>query len=302
MTCFSNKSFALGLALPLLAACNATTTEGTDAGPTEAAATPTANTTTATTTVDIPTKLLAALGEQTFMSGGAAITNNNDGTFTVATSGRIASLAAAARSTEDILVFEQLNQFSNAVALFGALVDTPSVRAGIVTNSIDGAFAASNNAGAFYQRKTQTELPLAGTANLTGTYEGIIYLGTTLPAGQATNLVKGTTAVTDDFANSTVSGSITNRVDAKGGVSTWNDVTLAPATLTGNGTFAGTVSGGEFSANSAVVNRAGAGNYAGLVGGANGTEAVGTVLLDSQTTSGGITTNNVELGVFHADQ
>ncbi|MEM9579920.1 MAG: hypothetical protein AAF891_04475 [Pseudomonadota bacterium] len=144
-----------------------------------------------------------------------------------------------------------------------------------------GGLAGQVTQVAGFARSADTELPLTGSASFSGQYAGFT----------PTRRVNGDVSLAVDFAGATVAGSISNRVfrqrpdnafDATNPLST---LVLEQAALRPDGTFAGATGGGQIVNGQQLWNPA-TGTFAGLIGGATGTEAVGTVTLQHNAPSG----------------
>ena len=135
---------------------------------------------------------------------------------------------------------------------------------------------------ASFGRIGATDLPLVGTAQFNGQYVGFT----------TTRRINGKAQLDVDFANATIGGRITERIfrqrpdNVFDAVNPLSNLTLEQAQLNADGTFAGVTGGGQI-VNGQILWNPATGNFAGLIGGANGTEAVGTVALTHRAPSGG---------------
>lgn len=149
-------------------------------------------------------------------------------------------------------------------------------------------------AGSRYQRISAGTVPTSGSASYTGNYGAVLVNS----AGKTQKVIKGDASLTANFGTGSVGGSITNRqyydtpntATASG---TLNNMTLSGAALDSGGNFSGgTASGGEFSVGADTTS---GGGYAGLIGGANGSQISGGVKITHDNGTGGVTT---ETGAF----
>lgn len=122
----------------------------------------------------------------------------------------------------------------------------------------------------FVERLTDTVLPVTGEATFNGKYLGLV---------ASSAAITGEATLTADFANSQVSGAITDRtqVDIMTGEPTANglittDMILEAGTLADDGSFSGAVSGGDVIIGGDTVTPTD-GLYIGLVTGAAGDSA-----------------------------
>lgn len=185
-----------------------------------------------------------------------------------------------------------------ATPIFAAYTTNVSDRYLFLGRSFSGdvstALVATNGAVtpmalAAYGRTGTGDLPTAGSAAMAGYYLGLI--GTTTGTEMENHVddyITGQVALTANFASNAVSGTIYNRM--LGGSTAMNNVALTAAPIAGDGSYAGTATGGgdpsatEFN-----------GTYAGLLNG-DGTESAGALMM--LYNSGG--TNFAELGSYIA--
>ena len=142
---------------------------------------------------------------------------------------------------------------------------------------------AEQTHGVFYERIGDTDLPTTGSATFTGDYLAMLIDpatgGTLIGAG-----ITGNASLTVDFAESTVSGEITDRGvyslvsgDPFGSVSGVDPMMLELTSLSATGTFIGDASGGAITSGMSVSTISASSFYSGLVAGADAGEAVGAV-------------------------
>jgi len=145
-----------------------------------------------------------------------------------------------------------------------------------------GGLAGNVQRLAAFGRRSAAELPLTGSAEFNGDYVGFT----------PTRRVNGRASLDVDFAAATISGSITNRVlrlkpdNTLDAVNPLSTLDLGSATISNAGRFSGATTGGEI-VNGQIVWNPATGSFAGLIGGATGNEAVGTVSVDHIDTTGG---------------
>ncbi|WP_299664897.1 hypothetical protein [uncultured Ruegeria sp.] len=152
--------------------------------------------------------------------------------------------------------------------------------------------------GVEYERLTPGGIPVTGTATYQGEYVGLI---TSTSAGAAF-VVQGDATLETDFDSGSVNGRVSNRSQVVSGSDNgffMNDLALRDGSISGNGEFRGTVTGGQaigdtfFSGSSTTT-----GSYGGAIVGATGNEAVGGVVIDHEFE--GVTMT--ETGAFVASQ
>lgn len=135
---------------------------------------------------------------------------------------------------------------------------------------------------ASYGRTGPTELPLSGAATFNGDYVGFT----------STRRINGKAQLDVDFAGETISGRITNRVfrqrpdNVADVVNPLSMLVLEETSLSADGSFQGVTGGGQI-VNGQVLWNPATGSYVGLIGGATGTEVVGTVNVTHRAPSGG---------------
>lgn len=160
---------------------------------------------------------------------------------------------------------------------------------------------ANGDSGAIVGRRDVPDLPNGGRATFTGGYAGI---SSRIAGGSGISAaVTGLSNVTVDLDSMRVNGSITDRqVVTGGGVPfvpniTAADATLVETTLTDDGRFNGSISGGQFIRPGSTFTPSG-GSYDGLLGGQFGDQVAGTLVLTHSRDDGLVFE---ERGVFVAD-
>ena len=132
-----------------------------------------------------------------------------------------------------------------------------------------------------YERTGASELPLNGTARFDGDYAGFT----------STRRINGKVQLDVDCSASKMSGRITDRVfrqrpdNVVDTVNPLSTLFLEETKLNGNGSFRGVTGGGQITNGQILWNPA-TGDFSGLIGGANGDEAVGTVAVTHRAPSG----------------
>jgi len=144
---------------------------------------------------------------------------------------------------------------------------------------------------AVYGRTAQTAVPGTGTASYSGDYVSMLVREDGNPA----RLIFGRSDLTADFGAGTISGVISNRSDFSDPGTSYADVTLSEAGISG-GRFSGTVTGGA--GNSSYITTVSDGSYKGMMAGPNGEEVVGGVIIPHVY---GGTDNLTEYGAFMGD-
>ncbi len=145
-------------------------------------------------------------------------------------------------------------------------------------------------AGSFVTTTAPGPMPATGNATFSGKYTG---LRVGIGSHDLRETISGAATLNIDFAGTSLSGTITNRT----GFNLYDDITLLPATLNTDGSFAGITSGGRRNDNPFYT--ALDGNYAGFVLGNGSQGAVGmltfqhAVLLNPPS--------SVEYGAFYAE-
>lgn len=161
---------------------------------------------------------------------------------------------------------------------------------------------ADQTHGVYYERIGDTNLPKSGTATLSGDYVGMLIDdaggGSVFGAG-----FLGEVMIDVDFETPGVSGAITNRefvslltADTFIVGSSVADITLTETGLLDGGSFAGTLTGGAVTIDGDTSDTSGPNSYAGLIAGAEATEAVGGISLPQNIEGSAY----VEIGSFAA--
>ena len=157
--------------------------------------------------------------------------------------------------------------------------------------------------GAAYGRRDETVLP-DGSATFSGDYAGLTVFQRPSNNDLITSMLTGDVAMTVDFDDSSLSGSITNReVLRPTGVDfaayDADDVIISGGTIAANGTFTAATSGGAFiSALAGETWSTGAGTASGVLAGADGETAAGILRILHTETVGG--DDFAEVGAFIA--
>lgn len=144
-----------------------------------------------------------------------------------------------------------------------------------------GGLAGSVEQVAGFTRTAGTSLPLSGSARFHGEYAGFT----------TTRRVNGQVRLDVDFEGGTVEGRITDREfrqrpdNVLDGVNPLSALRLEQTRLNEDGTFAGETGGGQIVNGQQQWNPA-TGDYAGLLGGTDGEEAVGTMTITHHAPSG----------------
>jgi hypothetical protein len=134
---------------------------------------------------------------------------------------------------------------------------------------------------ASYSRGGSTELPTSGAAQFNGNYAGFT----------TTARVNGDVQINANFTAATVNGTITNRVfrarpnNSADVTNPLSMVILNAASIRPDGTFTATTSGGQILGGQQIWNPA-VGGYAGLIGGSDAGEVVGSVSLTHRAPDG----------------
>ncbi|PHQ93905.1 MAG: hypothetical protein COB40_13245 [Marinosulfonomonas sp.] len=169
---------------------------------------------------------------------------------------------------------------------------TARVEATVIGASVNSSVVSFDQIG-YYGRVTAALLPVGGTATYNGDYRATYGSATGVLNGVTGGLiaVTGTSKLIANFNNSTISGSIIGRnslLSNGGTIGGFANVTLGSTSITNNGTYSGTATGGTRNGQGFTL---ASGQYQGLFGGANSDSVAGAlVLIDS----GGFT----EVGVF----
>jgi hypothetical protein len=135
---------------------------------------------------------------------------------------------------------------------------------------------------ASFGRTAPSEMPLIGSAQFSGDYAGFT----------TTRRINGDAQLDVDFAANTVGGRITDRLfrlrpdNTADVVNPLSTIVLEETTLGTDGSFQGVTGGGQI-VNGQVLWNPATGSFVGLIGGATGNEAVGTVALTHRSPPGG---------------
>jgi hypothetical protein len=159
-----------------------------------------------------------------------------------------------------------------------------------LVNSTKNGYEA---AATFLNRLETPNLPTSGMASFSGDYSGL-YLGTEDEDSVWYDNITGDVTLDANFSDSTVSGSITNRIDEYSAAR--DDVALSVSSIS-NGAFSGTASGGGGGGGDNYV--ASDGTYEGMFTGADATEVIGSINIPMTSDShvGGF-----EMGIFIAEK
>lgn len=160
------------------------------------------------------------------------------------------------------------------------------------------------------ERLTESNVPVDGSVQYVGDYSAVFVQAESGQTQALTGMIQGDAVINVNFSADEVDGAITNRYllapsGRKIGRHRPGTVTLNTASLSNSGAFSGTASGGVFSTNSSVTG----GAFQGLVTGAQGQNAIGTVRIDHRLPpKGGDSSHSptsssfVEMGAFHTEK
>jgi hypothetical protein len=161
-------------------------------------------------------------------------------------------------------------------------------------------------AGSRIIRAGTSTLPTGGTASYSGDYAGIAFEQYSTPSQAAYALTSGDVSLITSFTNNTVTGKITNRqaFSTDGTRDTnWSAASIGInlATLTTNGDYQATLSGGGLSqvGDATTTNN---GQVNGIIGGTNGQSTAGTLFLNHSMTGSNGNFALTERGAFSADR
>jgi hypothetical protein len=157
-----------------------------------------------------------------------------------------------------------------------------------LVNSTENGYEA---AATFLNRLETPNLPTSGTASFSGDYSGV-YFGNEDEDSVWYENITGDVTLDANFSDSTVSGSITNRINSYAAVH--DDVALSVSSIS-NGAFSGTASGGGGGDDNYVASD---GTYEGMFTGADATEVIGSINIPM--TGGGYV--GFEMGIFIAEE
>ncbi len=246
------------------------------------------------------------------MTGTVTASANNGDAVTITIDG--STIAGVTRDTN--LDRGAFRAFTRIDATASQPLPTNLMELGHSGDTADGAMSASiaSSSGwspngfkqaATYARNGSTSMPTSGTATLSGKYVGS--WGSADSGQEDIYGVTGDTTLTADFGASTIAGTITGRkmirydgTEPKD----YADVTLGAASISADGTYAGTATGGIWDNGAGDTVTDVSGSWAGMIGGATGNQAAGVVRLDKMYnvfTAGGVTPTHVETGVFLAE-
>ena len=158
-----------------------------------------------------------------------------------------------------------------------------------LVNSTENGYEA---AATFLNRLETTNLPTSGTASFSGDYSGVFFGNEDEDSVWYQNIT-GDVTLDANFSDSTVSGSITNRINGYGGVEQ-DDVALSVSSIS-NGAFSGTASGGGGGNQNNVASD---GTYEGMFTGADATEVIGSINIPMT----GDSRVGFEMGIFIAEE
>ena len=158
-----------------------------------------------------------------------------------------------------------------------------------LVNSTENGYEA---AATFLNRLETPNLPTSGTASFSGDYSGVFFGNEDEDSVWYQNIT-GDVTLDANFSDSTVSGSITNRINGYGGVEQ-DDVALSVSSIS-NGAFSGTASGGGGGNQNNVASD---GTYEGMFTGADATEVIGSINIPMTSDSH----VGFEMGIFIAEE
>ena len=158
-----------------------------------------------------------------------------------------------------------------------------------LVNSTENGYEA---AATFLNRLETPNLQTSGTASFSGAYSGVYFANMEEDSVWMDNIT-GDATLDANFSDSTVSGSITNRINGYGGVEQ-DDVALSVSSIS-NGAFSGTASGGGGGDDNYVASD---GTYEGMFTGADATEVIGSINIPMT----GDSRVGFEMGIFIAEE
>ena len=158
-----------------------------------------------------------------------------------------------------------------------------------LVNSTENGYEA---AATFLNRLETPNLPTSGTASFSGDYSGV-YFGNEDEDSVWYEIITGDVTLDANFSDSTVSGSITNRINDFA-VAVHDDVALSVSSIS-NGAFSGTASGGGGGDDNYVASD---GTYEGMFTGADATEVIGSINIPMT----GDSYVGFEMGIFIAEE
>jgi len=241
----------------------------------------------------------AATSQTSGTTGSVAFFDEAANTITISVNG-VANNALTADSSLDFRSFDGYSSTTFPESYYGYRAVSASGGSEVILAGGEGvgrqAFVAH------IARLDETVVPTAGDVTYTGEYLALLTQG---GSQEATQAIVGNVALTASFDTAQTSGEITNRTT--GIFSDINatsfdnqaDVTFDVGSLTDAGAFSGTTAEATYivPGGTRAGTYTGTGTYAGLITGATGDEAVGTVVIDYEQVSGFNTTYK-ETGVF----
>ena len=159
-----------------------------------------------------------------------------------------------------------------------------------LVNSTENGYEA---AATFLNRLETPNLPTSGTASFSGDYSGV-YFGNEDEDSVWYDNITGDVTLDANFSDSTVSGSITNRISSYADAAVHDDVALSVSSIS-NGAFSGTASGGGGGYDNYVASD---GTYEGMFTGADATEVIGSINIPMTNDS----YVGFEMGIFIAEE
>lgn len=193
----------------------------------------------------------------------------------------------AALDTNGYRAYVNTNGARNYVALWGASNGgTGSVSAGVVAT---GDYAGHGHGGSAYGRSGTTTLPTTGIGRFTGRYAGLM----TFDGAGGLQRTAGTLNLDVDFADAKVEGMVTNRRIVT--TATAQDNLILATTAIVDGKF----TGGSAASFDGAGDEVETGTYEGLIGGADGMEVAGVIVITNSTAA--VVNPTRETGVFVSD-
>lgn len=221
--------------------------------------------------------------------------NTHDVTF----SGVTTTYSASPGGAQTINGFTRFAEADPAATNVGYHTETSDTYAGVAATISAGASPAY--AGVNYGRSTPTSVPTTGSATYVGNYAGLLVF---ISDDSVPVAIDGTVTLNvADFPAATIAGSITDRDLFVSSTGVENPVDLADVALTGtisaDGTFSGTTTGGESLSGFGGPHTADAGTFEGIIGGATGSEVVGGLEINHRSAGALVF---YEIGAFSASQ
>lgn len=209
-------------------------------------------------------------------SENASVQLNGDGTkIIVDANGTTTALDVGSAAT--VGSFDGGYEESGAEYTLAYVSESATSRASVLAYRAGGGPSTS----AHFRRTQTIDAPTSGTAITTGDYVGVLSAN-----GSPVATVTGDARMVANFGAGTIRGRVTNRqltspvTGNPAGVGSMANISLEETTLTANGRFDGTASGGEYTGGGSTAVNTSA-SYSGLVAGTNGSEVVGAVSIDS---------------------